>query len=213
MRFNFKWLVAIGILLGIANVWWEHASAKKDLWGAEEQYDTDPVKVRARETKPVPVAAPTAAAAPAATWQTGVKQVLTSNASTSDQAKSLLAQFPNLPPAGQFETAHHISNLLPDDAYSNWAGYLTNSAVPPEVRGVIYADLLRRPNSIKLPQLLQLARSPASPQAAEALQLLGNTLGEDHGSNWSAWSLRIQAWLKANPDPARPGFSGMTVGN
>jgi hypothetical protein len=81
------------------------------------------------------------------------------------------------------------------------------------VHSVIYADLMQRPNSIKLPMLLQLARSPSSPKAADAAQVLRATLREDHGSDWSTWRARIQAWLKANPDPARPGISGMTVGN
>jgi hypothetical protein len=213
MRFNFKWVVAIGLLLGIADAWWEHSSSKQDFLGGEETFDTEPVKVRARETAAVTPTRTTTPAATVANWQPGVNDVLTSGSPPSDQAKSLLAQFPNLPPAGQFEAAHHISNLLPDDSYGSWAGYLTNSAVPPEVRSVIYADLLHRPNSIKLPLLLQLARSSSSPHAADATQLLRATLGEDYGSDWNTWSLRMRAWLKANPDPARPGISGMTVGN
>lgn len=213
MRLNFKWIVALGLLLGIADAWWEHSASKEDLLGDDEDLGTETVKVRARETtKPTTTRMP--ANGPAvANWQVGVSDVFGSGASTSEQAKNLLAQFPNLPPAGQFEAAHHISNLLPDEAYGTWAGYLTNTAVTPETRNVIYADLLYRPNSIKLPLLVQLARSPSSPKAAEAAQLLRATLREDYGSDWDVWQVRIQAWLKANPDPARPDISGMTVGN
>ncbi|MFO1515061.1 MAG: hypothetical protein U1F83_19500 [Verrucomicrobiota bacterium] len=213
MRFNFKWIVALGLLLGLADAWWEHSSSKQDRSSADETLTTEPVKARARETTTASTTSAATTAKPVANWQPGVSDVFGSGASTSEQAKSLLAQFPNLPPAGQFETAHHISNLLPDEAYGTWAGYLTNSAISPEARKVIYADLLHRPNSIKLPMLLQLARSPSAPNSTEAAQLLRATLREDHGSDWSTWSLRIQAWLKANPDPARPGSSGMTVGN
>lgn len=214
MRFNYKWVIAICLLLGIADAWWEH-SASKDDPGDEQLIDAlakEPMRVRAREASRT-TTTDTAAAAPAANWQTGVSDVFVSGASPSEQARSLLAQFPNLPPAGQFEVAHHICNLLPDDSYSTWASYLTNWTLTPEVHSVIYADLMQRPNSIKLPMLLQLARSPSSPKAADAAQVLRATLREDHGSDWSTWRARIQAWLKANPDPARPGISGMTVGN
>jgi len=212
MRFNFKWMVAIGLVLGIASVWWELSSSKKDLWGADESLDPSIVAARARENNQVPTTAASSTVVPVPTWQPALSQVLTSGASTADKAKNLLAQFPNLPPAGQFEAAHHISNLLPDDAYGSWAGYLTNASIPAAVQGVMYADLLRRPNSIRLPMLLQLARSSSS-KADDAGQSLRATLREDYGTDWNAWSLRIQEWLKANPDPASPGSSGMTVGN
>jgi len=212
MRFNFKWIIAFGLLLGIADVWWEHSASKQDLPGEDEALQTETVKVRARETKPTTASVVTATT-PVENWQVGVSDAFVSGASTAEQAKNLLVQFPNLPPAGQFVAAHHISNLLPDDAYEPWAGYLTNAAVSPEARNVIYADLLYRPNSIKLPLLLQLARSPSSPQAAAATQVLRATLREDHGSDWNAWQSRVATWLQANPDPGRPDISGMTVGN
>jgi hypothetical protein len=213
MRLNFKWIVAIGLLLGIANVWWEHSASKADPRGEEDLLETGTVKVRARETVTTTSAKTATNVVPNQGWQTGVSDTLLSGTPTAERAKSLLAQFPNLPPAGQFEVAHHISNLLPDDSYGSWSGYLTNSSITPEVRNVIYADLLHRPNSIKLPLLVQLARSPSSAKATDAAQLLRATLREDHGSDWNVWQLRVQAWLKANPDPARPGSSGMTVGN
>jgi hypothetical protein len=213
MRSNFKWIVVVGLLLGIADAWWEHNASRNGALTDDETFTTGAVKVRAREIAGPLVTSAPIMASPAATWQVEVSQALASGASTSDQANSLLAQFPNLPPAGQFEAAHHISNLLPDDSYPAWARYLTNSAVSPEARSVIYTDLLHRPNSIKLPLLLQLARAPSLPNAAEAAQLLKATLREDHGTDWNAWQLRIQAWLQAHPDPGHPGISGMAVGN
>lgn len=212
MRFKFKWMVAIGLLLGITSIWWERSSSKKDLWGDDELLDADAVKVRARENTSASKTGNATAVVTTPTWQSPISQVLTSGTPPADQAKNLLAQFPNLPPAGQFEAAHHISNLLPDDAYGTWAGYLTNAAISAQVRGVIYADLVRRPNSIRLPMLLEVARSSSS-QSSDAVQLLRNSLREDYGTDWNAWSQRIQDWLKANPDLARPGSSGTIVGN
>ena len=137
-------------------------------------------------------------AAAAGSGQVG--EVLVSSASSSAKAQALLALFPQLPAAAQPATAHHIVNLLPDTAYASFATHLTNANASAEVRAVIYADLLHRPNAIKLPWLLAMARSPGVSQASEAGALLQATLREDHGANWNVWSERISAWLQAHPD-------------
>ena len=211
MRFNFKWMVAIGLVLGIASIWWERSSRKGEL-GDDELVDADTVRARARGSTPTAQAGTSPVVVVTPTWQPVITQAIKSGATPADQAKNLMAQFPTLPPAGQFEAANHISNLLPDESYATWAGYLTNASIPPNVRGVIYADLQRRPNSIRLPMLLQVARSSSS-QASDAAQLLRNALGDDYGNDWNAWSARIQDWLKSNPDPMHPGIPGTPVGN
>ncbi len=129
-----------------------------------------------------------------------VGEVLVSSASSSAKAQALLALFPQLPAAAQPAAAQHIMNLLPDTAYLSFAVNLTNANASAEVRAVIYADLLHRPNAIKLPWLLAVARSPGVSQSGEAAALLQATLREDHGANWNVWSERIRAWLQANPD-------------
>jgi len=131
-----------------------------------------------------------------------VSEVLTSTASSTAKAQALLGLFPQLPAVEQATAAHHIVNLLPDDSYPSFATQLTNANASAEVRAIIYADLLQRPNAIKLPWLLAIARSPWVGQASEAALLLQATLREDHGTNWSVWSERVSAWLQANPDAA-----------
>jgi hypothetical protein len=131
-----------------------------------------------------------------------VGEVLASNTSSSAKAQALLTLFPQLPVAAQPTTAQHIVNLLPDTAYSAFATHLTNANASAEVRAVIYADLLHRPNSIKLPWLLAVARSPGVSQAADAAVLLQATLREDHGANWNIWSERVRLWLQDHPDDA-----------
>jgi len=210
MRFNFKWMVAIGLVLGIASIWWERSSRNGE--GDDELLDADALRARARATNPVAPAAGSPVLVSAPTWQPIISQAINSGGTPADQAKNLLAQFPNLPPGGQFEAAQHISNLLPDESYGNWAAYLTNNSTSLEVRKVIYADLQHRPNSIRLPLLLQVARSSSS-QAGDAVQLLRNALGDDYGTDWNTWSAKISDWLKANPEPASTGNSGTPVGN
>lgn len=129
-----------------------------------------------------------------------VGEVLVSSASSSAKAQALLALFPQLSAAAQPAAAQHIVNLLPDAAYLSFAVNLTNANASTEVRAIIYTDLLHRPNAIKLPWLLTVARSPGVSQAGEAAALLQATLREDHGANWNVWSERIRAWLQANPD-------------
>ena len=129
-----------------------------------------------------------------------IGDVLVSSSSSAEKAQTLVALFPQLPANAQPAAAHHIVNLLPDIAYSSFATNLTNASATAEVRAVIYADLLHRPNAIKLPWLLAIARSPGVNQASEAVALLQATLRQDHGSNWEAWSEQISAWLQANPE-------------
>ncbi len=138
----------------------------------------------------------------AASGSEHVSEVLTSTASSTAKAQALLAMFPQLSATAQTAAAHHIVNLLPDDSYPSFAPHLTNVNASAEVRAIIYADLLQRPNAIKLPWLLVIARSPEVSQAGEAALLLQATLREDHGTNWSVWSERVSAWLQANPDAA-----------
>jgi len=129
-----------------------------------------------------------------------MSEVLGSSASSSAKAQALLALFPQLPAAAQPAAAHHLVNLLPDNSFATFATQLTNANASAEVRAAIYTDLVQRPNAIKLPWLLAIARSPGISQAREAATLLQATLREDHGTNWEAWSARIGAWLQVHPD-------------
>jgi hypothetical protein len=200
MRFNFRLIVAVGILAGIAEAWWSQEQEREAAPEAAGANANAPVlPARAREVKPRP-ATITAAAPAGITASAKVTQVLTSGAAPADQAQSLLTLFPSLPPATQIEAAHHISNLLPNESYSTWSGYLTNTAAAPEVRNVIYADLMQRPNGIKLPMLLELARAPATGRSPEALALLRHVLGADYGTDWLRWQQGIEARLKSQPD-------------
>ena len=163
----------------------------------ETQSPTDPRSTRYVGAYTVPL---TADGSTAADGSGRVGEVLASSASSPAKAQALLVLFPQLPAAAQPAAAHHIVNLLPDNAYAAFATNLTNANAAAEVRAVIYTDLLQRPNTIKLPWLLSIARTLGISQANEAAMLLQATLREDHGANWNVWSERIQAWLQAHPD-------------
>jgi hypothetical protein len=89
---------------------------------------------------------------------------------------------------------------VPDENYAALAGYLADAKLPEDVLDVLMADVLNRPNSLKLPALLEVARDPQHPKAGEAKDLLELFLEEDYGTDWNLWQTKTDEWLKANPD-------------
>jgi len=78
--------------------------------------------------------------------------------------------------------------------------YLTNADLPENVLDVLLDDALNRPNSLKLPALLDIARNEQNPEAAQAKDFLELFLDEDYGTNWDQWQASMDQWLKENPD-------------
>jgi hypothetical protein len=107
---------------------------------------------------------------------------------------------PNLPEDGQVEVAQHLSNLVSDEDYGTISGFLTNSALPEAVLDVFMADSLNRPNSVKLPLLLDVAREKENPKSTEAREILELFLEEDYGDDWAKWQSKVQEWVANNPD-------------
>jgi FtsZ-interacting cell division protein ZipA len=133
-------------------------------------------------------------------WGDKVDDILGSTNSEPDKARQMLEMFPRLPAEGQEAVARHLSNLVPDQDYGLLRAYLTNASLPEDVLDVLLDDALNRPNSLKLPALLEVARNPQNPKAAEAKDFLELFLDEDYGNDWDKWQAGIQQWLKDNPD-------------
>lgn len=133
-------------------------------------------------------------------WEDKVDEILGSTSADADKAKQMIEMFPRLPADGQEEVARHITNLLPDEDFGLLRGYLTNAALPEEVLDVLLDDVLNRPNSLKLPALLEVARATQHPKAAEAKDFLELFLEEDYGNDWDKWQAGMEQWLKENPD-------------
>lgn len=136
-----------------------------------------------------------------ADWEAAIESVLSGEATeTSAKAKQLLELFPRIPEAGQAEAAQHIANLLADEDYALLSGYFTNTNSSVEVQEVILADLLGRPNAIKLPVLLEAARTPEHAKAADARGVLELYLEHDYGTDWEKWQTKLAEWLKTHTD-------------
>jgi hypothetical protein len=133
-------------------------------------------------------------------WEERLEQILGAEGKESDKAKQLLELFPKLPETGQIEAAQHLSNLIGDQEYSSLGNLLTNSTLPEGVLEVLLADVLNRPNSVKLPAILEVARDPQHPKAAEAKDLLELFLEDNFDQDWTRWQAKMEQWLKDNPD-------------
>jgi hypothetical protein len=192
--------LAVLLALGIARVTWRHEGVLRVRAATLVDETRPPAQSRSVRYVGAYTIPLTAEGNPATSGANSVSEVLVSNTNSSAKALALAALYPQLPGDAQTVVAQHIVNLLPDSAYSSFAPHLTNANVLAEVRAVIYADLLQRPNSIKLPWLLAVARSPGVSQSGQAAALLQATLREDHGANWNVWSERIHTWLQANPE-------------
>jgi hypothetical protein len=207
-------VIGVGILLG----WW--GSREKPRPQATPSVATPSplpaVGVKPPSTRPEltsgppPTAAvgtstpPATAAVPAAAgtnviadWEDKLDTILGSDDEDTNKVKQLLAMFPRLPEEGQTEVAQHLSNLVPDDDYGPLGQLLENPKTSESVLDVLMSDVLNRPNSVKLPLLLQLAQNPDHPKAEEAKDLVELYLDEEDPAKWPQ---KMQEWLKDNPD-------------
>jgi hypothetical protein len=134
------------------------------------------------------------------TWEDKLDDILASDMEDTNKVTAMFDMFPTLDADGKVEVAQHLSNLVDDDQYAPLGQLLLDPKLPTEVLDLLIADVLNRPNPIKLPMFLGVARTPDHPNREEALELLELFLDEDYGQNWAAWQLKMEEWLKENPE-------------
>jgi len=133
-------------------------------------------------------------------WEDKLDDILGSEGQDTDKAKQMLAMFPRLPEDAQVEVVQHVSNLLPDQEYAPLGKLLLDSKLPEAVLDMLIVDVLNRPNSLKLPLLLEIAQNPQHPKAGEAKDLLELYLEQDYGTDWNQWQAKLKQWMIDNPD-------------
>jgi hypothetical protein len=205
-------VVALGLAVGL---WGSSRSRNSSLSATNENVESTPTPVPSESSSRTqrvitartnnPTHPTTVAATPITTsgipdWEEKVDAILTSEIPDNEKAKKMLELFPQLSPEAQEEVAHHLSNLVPDEEYAPLGNYLTNAALPEAVLDVLLEDVFNRPNSVKLPRLLDIASNPQHPKASESKDVLELFLEEDYGTDWSKWRQKMDEWLKANPD-------------
>jgi hypothetical protein len=133
-------------------------------------------------------------------WEEKIDDIVGSDEPDTNKVKQLFALFPKLPEDGQEEAAQHLSNLVDDDEYAQLGALLKNDKLPEGVLDELLADALNRPNSLKLPALLDVASDPNHAKRDEAKDLLELYLGEDYGTDWNVWGQHMTNWMQQNPD-------------
>jgi hypothetical protein len=191
MQLKLKHIVIVALVIAGAEDVWRKLSRKP----AAEESDDKPLIAFAREATTTSFGAPVVVT----NWSGQLSSVLTSGNAPAAQGNTLLAMLPQTPAEGQVEVAQHAGRLLADASFAGFGSQLTNAATPAAVRRVVFADLLSRPNSVKLPWLIEVARSPVDNQSGEALLILKSILREDYGTDWNAWRERSVIWMMENP--------------
>jgi len=198
MRVKFKYIVIAGLALAVVQTGW-NLSRKRLPFSFDFLPGSSTVPVHARESEAGPITTKITTI-PVTNWSTQVSAVMKTETSPTGKAIALLGMFPNLPPQGQLEVAQHTSRLLADDYYAALGAQLTNNAIASPARRVLFADLLSRRNTVKLPWLVAVASAEVEGESTEALAMLKATLREDHGTDWVAWRERTTVWLTLHPE-------------
>src|SRR6185312_734897 len=133
-------------------------------------------------------------------WEDKIDDIVGSDDPDTNKVAKLYALFPTLPPDGQEEVAQHLSNLVDDDDYAPLGDMLKNDKLPEGVLDELLADVLNRPNNLKLPLLLTVASDANHSKHDEAKDLLELYLGDDYGTDWNSWGEHMTNWLQQNPD-------------
>ena len=218
LRFNSRILVVTGaiattIAAGILVGWWASRSPASI---SQAVLPPQPVEVAAAQTnrpvyfskrtppKAVATKEPVAGAGAADTrviagWEDRIDELLKADTASADKAQRLIELYPRLPEEGQVEAAQHLANLLPNEEYAPLGRYLADPKTSAGVLAVLMADVLNRPNELKLPLLLEVARNPDHVKAGDAKRVLELYLDHDYGTNWDAWQAQMQEWLQNNP--------------
>lgn len=186
-----KQIIIIGLAVAVVEDVWQRLAHKPTVTEVPDK----PIVAFAREAGVNSFGAPMVVT----NWQFQVNQVLLSGNSSTDRGNELLAMLPQTPAEGQADVAQHASRLLSNASFASFGSQMTNAATPSAVRRIVFVELLTRPNSVKLPWLIEVARSSVDNQSGEALLMLKSILREDYGTDWNAWHNRITVWMMENP--------------
>lgn len=135
-----------------------------------------------------------------AVWDRQIDAVLASSGTAAEIADTLLELYPRVPAEGQADLAMEIAAHISNENYGKLAGLITNSTSSEAVLETLLTDLMDRPDKIRLPLLLDMARSKENAKAPDAHELLEALLGEDYGEDWNLWSKKISEWLASHPE-------------
>jgi len=134
-------------------------------------------------------------------WQRRAEGILYGDLDDLQKGHALAQVLPHLPEDEQTSVTGEFALSLEDDSFAGAAGpMLFNARTGGAVMNALMADTLSRPNTVKLPLLLEVARTPGHPKAADATSLLELYLDGDFGRDWKKWEAALEKELRKNPD-------------
>jgi len=171
---------------------------------AKPAKQTEPAGRLANPQKPASTQKPTGATTTPVIaqfdWEDDVNSILSSDDKADAKSDQLVALFPTLPEEGQIEAAQSLFYMLSDHEFAAFEQYLANASLSAPVLNLLMTGALNRPDKVKLPILLDVARNDANPKAGDARELLRGFLGADYGTDWAQWRSGIEKHLAQNQE-------------
>jgi hypothetical protein len=137
-----------------------------------------------------------------AEWENRIDDILRLESEPSTAGKRLMELLPQLPADGRVEALEHAANLIGDEDYAPLGRLLSDPKTSEEELEILMRDVLNRSNELKLPLLLQVARTSGHLKATESREILEVFLGEDYGDDWTTWQAKVTEFIKENPEPS-----------
>ena len=129
-------------------------------------------------------------------WEARIRSVLAREKATeAEKARGLLQLLPTISAEGAETCAEEAVKRLPNEEYRHAQSVVTNPGTYGLALGVLFADLMERPDNLRLPTLVTIARNATHPYASPAHDNLEFLLGQDYGSDWARWEAAVREKL------------------
>lgn len=138
-------------------------------------------------------------------WKPKMEAILGSNLSAQQKLQNLKELLSKLDEAEAEQAVQELTARVTDEGYAFLKPLAVDPTLPEPVRDEFMVDLMNRPNSVKIPLFLEVARSPDHPDRESAFDTLEAFTGLKYGADWNSWEKGIQVWMKENPDRPRRG--------
>lgn len=131
-------------------------------------------------------------------WEARIRSILSSEKSTDvEKAIALFQLLPGIAPEGAETCAEEAVKRLPNSEYRHAQTAVSNPGTYGLALGVLFADLMERPDDLRLPTLVTIARNSTHPYAGPAHDNLELLLGQDFGEDWVRWDAAVREKLSA----------------
>lgn len=130
-------------------------------------------------------------------WEARIRTILTREKATdTEKAIELFRLLPTIPAEGAETCAEEAVKRLPNAEYRHAQAAVSNPGTYGLALGILFADLMERPDHWRLPTLAAIARNSAHPYASPARDNLQLLLGQDLGEDWNRWETAVREKLK-----------------